>query len=71
MRIQSGDSDMVGESLQTSKEEKVANGTIRECDGKICIYMDGYWIRYYAPPPNTGGKANAYFFLATTRLSSH
>jgi len=31
----------------------VENGTIRENLGKICVFIDGYWIRYYAPPPNT------------------
>lgn len=71
MRIQSDDSDMVGESLQTSKEEKVANGTIRECDGKICIYMDGYWIRYYAPPPNTMAEKRTLIFSLRRRVFHH
>lgn len=26
-----------------------ANGDVRNIDGNICIYFDGYWIRYYAP----------------------
>ena len=30
--------------------EQIENGTVREIDGKRCIYYDGYWIRYYAPP---------------------
>lgn len=25
------------------------NGDIRDINGKVCIYYDGYWIRYYAP----------------------
>ncbi len=25
------------------------NGDVRNIDGNICIYFDGYWIRYYAP----------------------
>lgn len=33
--------------------EKFENGQIREIDGRICIYYDGYWIRYYAPPEDT------------------
>lgn len=49
----------------TSKNEEVAqvntpkpleNGIVRECDGKVCIHIDGYWIRYYAPPANTMGE---------------
>ncbi|MDH3638662.1 MAG: hypothetical protein OES09_09385 [Gammaproteobacteria bacterium] len=33
--------------------EHIENGHIREFDGKVSIYYDGYWIRYYAPPPDT------------------
>lgn len=33
--------------------EEVQNGCIRESDGKVSIYFDGYWIRYYAPPEDT------------------
>jgi hypothetical protein len=29
---------------------KVKNGTRKDIDAKPCIYFDGYWIRYYAPP---------------------
>lgn len=25
------------------------NGDIKDIDGKVCVYYDGYWIRYYAP----------------------
>jgi hypothetical protein len=30
--------------------KKVKNGTRKDIDAKPCIYFDGYWIRYYAPP---------------------
>lgn len=26
-----------------------ANGDIKDINGKVCIYYDDYWIRYYAP----------------------
>ncbi len=26
-----------------------ANGDIKDINGKVCIFYDGYWIRYYAP----------------------
>lgn len=29
---------------------KLKNGTRKDIDAKPCIYFDGYWIRYYAPP---------------------
>jgi len=37
----------------TNSSDSIDNGTIREYEGKICVFIDGYWIRYYAPPPNT------------------
>lgn len=33
--------------------EQIQNGTRRTIDGKLSIYCDGYWIRYYVPPTNT------------------
>jgi hypothetical protein len=33
--------------------EPLQNGTRRTIDGKLSIYCDGYWIRYYVPPTNT------------------
>ncbi len=33
--------------------EQVQNGTRRTIGGKLSIYCDGYWIRYYVPPTNT------------------
>ena len=29
------------------------SGSRRTIDGKECIYFDGYWIRYYAPPKDS------------------
>ncbi len=37
----------------SQSQEEIENGCIREVDGKISIYYDGYWIRYYAPPEDT------------------
>lgn len=36
--------------MQLKKPAPVqVNGDIKDIDGKVCIYFDGYWIRYYAP----------------------
>ena len=51
--------------------EVVENGTIRECQGKICIYMDGYWVRYYAPPPNTMAEKRILIFSLRRRVFHH
>ena len=32
---------------------EVANGDVKDINGKVCIYYDGYWIRYYAPVEDT------------------
>ncbi len=29
------------------------NGTIKDFGDKRCIFYDGYWIRYYPPPPDS------------------
>ncbi len=33
--------------------DEVKNGTIKEIDGKPCIYFDGYWVRHYQLHSNT------------------
>ena len=47
------------------------NGTIGGHDGKICIYMDGYWIRYYAPPANTMSEKRALILSLRRRVFHH
>ncbi|NND81620.1 MAG: hypothetical protein HKN50_04255 [Gammaproteobacteria bacterium] len=47
------------------------DGCIREHNGKICIYTDGYWIRYYAPPPNTMAEKRALIFSLQRRVFHH
>ena len=44
------------ETPQVNSTIELENGIVRECDGKVCIHIDGYWIRYYAPPANTMGE---------------
>lgn len=31
----------------------IENGTVKDIDGKLCVYYDGYWLRYYEPPKDT------------------
>jgi len=47
------------------------NGYIREVDGKISIYYDGYWIRYYAPPEDTLAEKKALIESLTRRTFHH
>lgn len=47
------------------------NGTIQEYQGKICIHIDGYWIRYYAPPPNTMAAKRELIYSLRRRVFHH
>ena len=47
------------------------NGTIRERGGKICIFIDGYWLRYYPPPPNTMAEKKDLIFSLRRRVFHH
>lgn len=47
------------------------NGTIKEHRGKICIFTDGYWIRYYAPPPNTMAEKRELIYSLRRRVFHH
>ena len=52
-------------------ETLVDNGTIREHAGKICTFIDGYWIRYYAPPPNTMAEKRELIISLRRRVFHH
>jgi len=32
--------------------EPPENGMIADVDGQRCVFYDGYWIKYYEPPPD-------------------
>ena len=47
------------------------NGTRRLCDGKDCIYYDGYWIRYYPTPEDTLANRKRLIDHLTKRAFHH
>lgn len=47
------------------------NGTIADNDGTRCIYYDGYWIKYYEPPPDNLATKKALIEALTRRLFNH
>ena len=59
------------ELAEAEDEDVVENGTIREHQGKICIHIDGYWIRYYAPPPNTMAEKRELIYSLRKRVFHH
>jgi hypothetical protein len=56
---------------QKSDTDLPVNGSIREHDGKICIFYDGYWMRYYAPPPNTMAEKRELIYSLQRRVFHH
>nr|WP_058554740.1 hypothetical protein [Thiohalocapsa sp. ML1] len=42
-----------------------------EVDGRTCIFTDGYWIKYYEPPPETLAAKKALIEALTRRLFNH
>ena len=33
--------------------QQTTNGAVETVDGKLCVFYDGYWIRYYKPSPES------------------
>ena len=54
-----------------SIERQPHNGARRRIGDKECIYYDGYWIRYYDPPPETLAAKQQFIELLTRRLFHH
>ena len=48
-----------------------ANGTVRECDGKCCVYYDGYWIRRYEVPKDEAAARRELIDQLTKRVFHH
>jgi hypothetical protein len=51
--------------------EQTANGTLTQIDGQTFIFTDGYWIKYYEPPPESLAAKKALIEALTRRLFNH
>lgn len=51
--------------------ETIANGTRRDIDDRPCIYYDGYWIKWYDPPPDSEAARTRLIKALTRRLFNH
>ncbi len=51
--------------------EKIENGTIRKISDIVCVYYDGYWIRYYPPPEDTLVEKKKLIVSLTRRTFHH
>ena len=47
------------------------NGTKRKINGTVRIYYDGYWIKYYPPPPDSFEVRRQLIQALTRRLFNH
>lgn len=55
----------------TAAEASPPNGTRRTLRGKACVFYDGYWIRYYAPPEDTLSARKSLIEHLSRRLFHH
>ncbi|MBB1127278.1 hypothetical protein [Thiospirillum jenense] len=51
--------------------QAINNGTIAEMNGYTCIFYDGYWIKYYQPPPESLEAKKCLIEALTRRLFNH
>ena len=56
---------------EAQAEPQPSNGDIKQHDGKICIFIDGYWIRYYPAPLNTMSEKKALILSLRKRVFHH
>ncbi len=47
------------------------NGTVRQFDGKSCVFYDGYWIRRYAVPQDEAAARRELIDQLTKRVFHH
>lgn len=57
--------------LQDQRARVPENGTLRDINGKTCIYYDGYWIRHYEVPPNEDAARRELIDQLTKRVFHH
>lgn len=49
----------------------IKNGSRKDISGRPHIFYDGYWIRYYAPPPETLSAKRDLLMMLTRRTFHH
>lgn len=52
-------------------EVDIQNGTLREIDGKSCVFYEGYWIKHYDPMEDTLEMKKYLIEALTRRLFNH
>jgi len=71
MTVKADSAPKSSDSESQDSNEVFENGLIREFGGKICVHVDGYWIRYYPPPPNTMAEKKDLIFSLRRRVFHH
>ncbi|MEO0369369.1 MAG: hypothetical protein AAF197_11390, partial [Pseudomonadota bacterium] len=63
---------MNSKALNTIESDQApVDGDILQRDGKICIFYNGYWIRYYPAPPNTMTEKKKLIYALQKRVFHH
>ncbi|MCB1749857.1 MAG: hypothetical protein H6977_01005 [Gammaproteobacteria bacterium] len=55
----------------TTDNTTPANGTVRDVDGKSCVFYDGYWIRRYEVPKDEAAARRELIDQLTKRVFHH
>lgn len=58
-------------SISPRSDTVPVNGTVREIDGKSCVFYDGYWIRRYEVPKDEAAARRELIDQLTKRVFHH
>lgn len=61
----------IASSRPGSPDITPVNGTVREIDGKACVFYDGYWIRRYEVPKDEAAARRELIDQLTKRVFHH
>jgi hypothetical protein len=59
------------DSRHDGDDTATANGTVREIEGKSCVFYDGYWIRRYEVPKDDAAARRELIEQLTKRVFHH
>ncbi len=71
MQMNPASSALPTDPLVPPPEDAPENGQIARVDGRDRIYYDGYWIKYYPPPPESLAAKKGLIEALTIRLFNH
>jgi hypothetical protein len=64
-------SDLPLTTRNCASDPAVTNGTVKDIDGKSCVFYDGYWIRRYEVPKDEAAARRELIDQLTKRVFHH